>query len=108
MLYDFVFYRFFLWLWKIKYIVVFFMYYSFTQPPVGEVFVKKQPKSFLAALRSDVSLWICPDIKLENRQLPVIDKIYINGGFLFLYRKSQNKYFLIANGYFDTLYFINR
>lgn len=32
MLYDFVFYRFFLWLWKIKYIIVFFMYYSFTQP----------------------------------------------------------------------------
>lgn len=31
MLYDFVFYRFFLWLWKIKYIVVFLMYYSFIQ-----------------------------------------------------------------------------
>nr|DAV79381.1 MAG TPA: hypothetical protein [Caudoviricetes sp.] len=26
----------------------------------------------------------------------------------FLCRKSQNKYFLIANGYFGTLYLINR
>ena len=84
------------------------MYYSFTQTPVGEDFVKKPPKSFFAAPRNDVLIWIHPDIKLENRQLPVIDKIYINGGFLFLYRKSQNKYFMIANGYFDTLYFINR
>lgn len=26
----------------------------------------------------------------------------------FLYRKSQNKYFLIVNGYFYTLYLINK
>ena len=28
--------------------------------------------------------------------------------FVFQCRKSQNNYFLIVNGYFDTLYIINR